>query len=187
MEADHNVILNAFPTVLSDDVHTILKEVPLTSSIKPAGSFKVLVHGEPLQIPYRVYYDDLHLLYENQLTPSQSKILYCLFTRHHNGYIREQHLQQLLSSYNDEIWVLPFVMRLLGEYVIEILQVINSNIRLFDKNNILSFINDNPDFFQTTERRVISYWNEYYRNLYPNKQDYVGFQIIDYLKSIIQK
>lgn len=182
-----DIFLNAFPSFLADDIKVILNKIPLTSSLDPNGGvFEVLVHDEILRIPYRIYYDEPDFD-DNLLTPLQHQILHCLFTRHNNGYVREKHLKQLLSSCNDEIWILPYILQLLGEYVIEVLEVVNHSIRSFNQNSIISFASTNPNFIQTTESRVISYWNEYYRRTYPNKQDYIGFQVLEYLQTIIRE
>jgi hypothetical protein len=49
--------------------------------------------------------------------PTQQLAL-CLGSRHANGHVRETCLRQLLA--HDCDWVLPFVVRAAGEYVLEI-------------------------------------------------------------------
>ena len=178
------IISKAFPSYLADDVHIILDKIPLNSSIGPQGILTALLHGESIQIPQRIYYVPPDPSFIRTLTPLQSNILRCLFTRHHDGYLREDYLRQIFSSDCNNIWIVPYVMQLLGEYVIEILQVIDDNIDLIDTQIIKNFVNDNPCFIQITKSRVTSYWNEYYRRQYPKKEDYVGFRILDYVDEI---
>ena len=52
------------------------------------------------------------------LTARQRLILGCIFTRHHNGYVRQQWMRAVVP--HAEPWVVPFVLALLGEYVVEI-------------------------------------------------------------------
>ncbi len=49
-----------------------------------------------------------------------------LGTRHSDGRIREECLRQIVAV--DRPWVAPFVVQLLGEYVIKIVEVIAATI-----------------------------------------------------------
>ncbi len=62
-----------------------------------------------------------------RLSSLQKELVDCLLTRHHNGYDRQSHLERIINSPN--IWIPPFVVQLVGEYVIEILQIIDNNLR----------------------------------------------------------
>lgn len=60
-------------------------------------------------------------------------------------------------------WIPPFVVQLLGEYVIEIIQLIERNLGSLDVNLYAQFLKSNPEFLALTEQRVMSYWDCYYR------------------------
>lgn len=93
---------------------------------------------------------------------------------------------QILESEQD--WVPPFVIQLLGEYVLEIILLLNSRLQDLRKPNYLRFLNENPIFLDLTRSRVVSYWDCYYRRgKFPRLQEYVGFQTINELESWIGK
>jgi len=71
---------------------------------------------------------------------------------------------------------------LIGEYVVEILQLIEQNLPDLDRLTFRQFAEENPQFLATTRRRVASYWDCYYRHI--PKNDYVGFRLLNYLDSL---
>lgn len=73
---------------------------------------------------------------------------------------------------------MPYFIQLLGEYVIDIIDVIAKHIHLINREITNKFIEGNLNFFELTKKRVISYWNAYYRDLYPNFEDYIGYQVL---------
>jgi hypothetical protein len=175
---DTEKIVQAFPTFLKNDILSLLKKVSLKSEHDISEAFEIVVEAEKLEIPYRVYFEIP--IIEN-LTETELLILNCLFTRHQDGFIRQNSLKQILES--NEYWTTPFVIQLLGEYVREILLTIEENLSDALLNNINRFIEENPKFFETTKSRMISYWNCYYRNRTSNEERYVGFRILDKVNS----
>jgi hypothetical protein len=69
--------------------------------------------------------------------------------------------------------------------VIEILQVIHENLTYLDTSVYAEFLRSNLEFLDLTEQRVLSYWDCYYRSI--KKQEYLGFLILDYFKSIAKR
>lgn len=145
--------------------------------------FQVDVRGETVTIPSRIYHDEPDADGVRSLAGLQPAILHCLYSRHCDGLVRQRHLEQILGL--DEEWVAPFVLQLAGEYVLEILQAIHSGLpqlgvpgstqrRLYGE-----FIARNPAFFARTERRVVSYWSEYYRWKYPAFGTYPGSSLVE--------
>lgn len=177
-------LVEAFPPELEEDAMSVLRMITQTNRLDVSSCFEVDVKGSRLMIPERIYNNELSLSNYQSLTDRQQLVVDCLFTRHHDGFIREKHLKKIIhqcSDYNG--WILPYIIRLTGEYVIEILQVIKENVGHIDKGIIKDFITENPRFYHTIESRVESYWNCYYRREYPAKTDYVGFEIIEYFGS----
>lgn len=189
------LIKSAFPSVLSKDVETVISILPLkdkhvilcdgqthkVEDLIHENFQKVKLDNENLEINYRLYFNEPSIDLEKELTAIQRCILNCIFLRHHNGYIRQKRLENLNGS--KEYFVTPFVFQLLGEYVIEIVEVIdkqNNNIWL---KNFAKFVNENPKYWIQTESRMISYWNEYYRRpKIPNLKDYVGYKVVKKIK-----
>lgn len=90
----------------------------------PAEPFEVVeVQGETVAIPYRIHNEEPETGgSERLLTETQQVILHCLYSRHGDGRVRQRHLEKIMAS--SEPWVVPFVVQLAGEYVLEILDAI---------------------------------------------------------------
>jgi hypothetical protein len=140
------------------------------------------VNGETLSIPYRIYHDPAPID-RTRLTTRQGELLDCLLTRHHNGFVREENLARIIFANNE--WIPPFVIQLVGEYVVEILQVVSRNLDHLDAPMYRRFLRANPEFFALTKQRVISYWNTYYRGRWQRRAEYVGFQIINFMEDLV--
>lgn len=184
MNEDKSELIFAFPSSLRNDVRAVLTLFPQTTDLTYTPHFfEVISCGETLYIPERIYYDMPSSMQIDTLTSHQKKILDTLLTRHHNGFIREEKVKEIIHSANGDIWIIPYLIKLVGEYVIEILQVIKENLHLVDIEQIKFFLSENPKFYQTIKSRVISYWDCYYRRRCPKREDYVGFDILGHFNS----
>ncbi|MBT2369302.1 hypothetical protein J7E88_29330 [Streptomyces sp. ISL-10] len=183
--ADGNLV-GAFPRNLADEVRAVLAVVPETRS-PPVSPFLVDMSGEVVAIPYRIYQDEPPTDAVRALTARQRMILHCLYSRHSDGLVRQRHLERVVSS--DQPWVVPFVMQLVGEYVLEILEAIQHGLcdlpskRSAQRLLYGDFIARNPAFFATIERRVVSYWSCYYRWDFPVFGTYPGCRLLELLRS----
>ena len=137
----------------------------------------IKINGEEIHIPSRIYSPET--MGFQQLNDIELKILHCLYTRHHNGYVRAKYISKILPP--SDIWVIPFVVQLLGEYIIEISELIQSRMTECDKELFIKFKNENTSFCELTSNRIISYWNEYYRSKYQSIEDYTPFIVANYL------
>jgi hypothetical protein len=99
-----------------------------------------------------------------------------LYTRHHDGRVRESALRRAMPA--RELWMVPFAVQLIGEYVIEILMSVDE--LLTDANAELfgNFVSENPEFLRLTRSRAVSYWNCYYRDRFPHQEEYVGERVL---------
>lgn len=81
--------------------------------------------------------------------------------------------------------MVPFVVQLTGEYVLEILGTIGMGVPGLaapgsaDRRLYGEFIERNPDFFARAERRVVSYWSCYYRWKYEVFGTYPGSALME--------
>jgi hypothetical protein len=91
-----------------------------------------------------------------------------LGTRHWDGYVREECVRQLVGI--DRPWVVPFVVQLLGEYVLEIVDVVAAAIPGVNAAQFSEFVRENRGFMATTRRRMTSYWDCYFRGRFPTLQ-----------------
>ena len=174
-------ILSAFPQAVRDDVVRVVSVLP-TAFHSSSATFRTTIGDEALIIPYRVYYDRKAISFSN-LTSLQQVVLGCVLTRHHDGFVRGENLGRIISR--KESWIPPFVIQLVGEYVVEILEAIHNNLSSLDSTVYAAFLNDNISFWETTKQRVVSYWDCYYRRTWKHREDYVGFRIIEHLDSLL--
>ena len=178
-------LVRAFPSDLRASLSTVLSALPQPTHA-PMGSITstnsrtwpdIKVGGESVDIPYRIY---------NPVPPTDlvqrgsqaGAAIACLYTRHHDGFVRQRALQHVMAC--DETWIIPFVVQLLGEYVIEICE----DIRRYAETDLPrrpemirvlnSFASDNPDFIVLTQQRATSYWDAYYRRPHLCRDTYPG-------------
>nr|WP_202501609.1 hypothetical protein [Streptomyces sp. SID5785] len=178
----------AFPAHLADDVRCVLAVVP-ESTLAPVQPFAVDVQGETVLVPSRIYPDEPAAPAVGRLTPVQQVILHCLYSRHHDGRVRQRHVERILPS--NAAWVAPFVVQLAGEYVVEIIDAVRRGLpelvtpgsdqcRLYGE-----FLARNPAFLALTERRVVSYWDCYYRGKYSTFSTYPGAVLIEEFRTAV--
>jgi hypothetical protein len=177
---DNILLLHAFPTSLRNEAEFAISVLP--TNRYGVGNFTVRVNGEAVLIPYRVYHDPASIK-TDKLSIRQRNLVDCILTRHHYGFVRQKYLTQITGS--NYTWVPPFVIQLLGEYVVEILRVIEANLGNLDKALYVEFLRANPDFLALTEQRVISYWDCYYR-FSCRKEEYPGFRAVHFFKQLVK-
>ncbi|WGS51681.1 hypothetical protein LFL96_09360 [Paraburkholderia sp. D15] len=172
--AQTNPLTASFPAELRSEVTIVTDLIRPSAATHPGSS--VVVRGESLNIPYRIHHDCDDTLFLG-LNEVQAAIYACALTRHHDGHVRQRHVERLVTS--PEPWVAPFVVHLCGEYVVEILAVIEASLPSMDQHVYGVFFQENPTFLKRTHDRMVSYWDCYYRWLYKRKTDYVGFRIFE--------
>ncbi len=173
-----NRLRAAFPSAATADLNLalgIIDEDRLGPSEQDIGP--VVVNGETLHIPARIHSRNPGPRSIAALTAPARTIVHCLFTRHHDGHVREAHLREVISSPHD--WVPPYVVQILGEYVIEIINVVSENIGYLSQEIYARFVTENPAFMTLTRHRAISYWNCYFRA--SRLHDYAAHRILEVL------
>jgi hypothetical protein len=173
MSYENSDLAQAFPASVQDDALRVVATLPQPSW--NTETFQVRVEGEAVFIPYRIYHDPA-LIDQARLSPLQEELLDCLLTRRHSGFIREKHLRKIVSSNRE--WIPPFVVPLVGEYVIEIIEEIWNNVNNLNPQLYRRFLTNNPTFHALTNQRVTSYWNCYHRRY--RREEYAGFQIMEF-------
>lgn len=167
-------VQSAYPRAFAADVVAVLRIVPVGRLALSSDDLSpVIVDGEVLSRPYRVYFPEPPRHVESGLTTRQRLILATLYTRHHDGHVRERRLRQAILSADK--WVVPFVVQLLGEYVIEIAQAIE-DLGVLDPDVYGAFVSDNEVFVERICARIVSYWNAYYRRHIPDLTEYVFYR-----------
>ena len=162
----------AFPRALAADVRSvarILPESPYSVEVSHDDFATLIVCGETVRIPYRVYFPEPGVAATEKLTLRQRRILAALLMRSNDGYVRERRLREIARSADD--WIVPFVVQLLSEYVIEIATVFDE-LGVPNQAAYVTFVGDNPEYWSRVRARMISYWAYYYRRRFPSFTDY---------------
>lgn len=175
---DNSELAQAFPASVQDDILRVTGILPHPPN--EIWRFRSSIEGQTIFIPYRIHHDPA-VIDRARLTPLQEQLLDCLLTRHHNGFVREKYLRSIVAS--NQAWIPPFVVQLVGEYVMEILIAIRDDLHNLDPQVYRRFLLDNPTLLSLTKARVTSYWDCYYRCGY-RREDYAGFQIVNYLERL---
>src|SRR6266436_2254079 len=171
---------SAFPRNIGADVDAALRLLPAGGHVPSNRNIgPVTVCGEAVQIPTRIYYPEPIGKEADNLGANARVALACLFSRHHDGFVRERYVPKLLSA--DQVWVPPFTLQLVGEYVVEIIEVLASRIDELRNDRYRLFAARNDQFIQLTRHRVMSYWHCYYRSRFPSFNTYPGFRIMNEL------
>jgi uncharacterized protein len=173
-------LLRCFPDALQatafDVVELATRGKPETVQARLLTSAKV--GGEMLDYPSRLYVDSRQLNDAMVEWPGvRRQIALCLGTRHHDGFLRESCLRRL--GVPDAEWKLPFVVLLLGDYVIEIANLAAALLAAAPHEMVQTFVERNGPLIQTQRRRAISYWDCYYRSTFAHYQLVPAVRCID--------
>ncbi len=169
-------LVAAYPAYLAEDVKTALAIVPLSKHEPHINIEPVKFGGELFYIPSRVYFPEPLLQTFDVLSNTQKTIIATLYTTHHDGFVRERWVEKIIGE--PHIWVAPYVLQLLGEYVLEIMNVLARRIDELKEDHYQKFIQENPDFCVMTCRQIVSYWDCYFRrSSSPRFTDHVGYRV----------
>lgn len=194
MTTEFEIIQKAFPSEVQEELNSLLTRFEIETKHSTIRFEETIVGKEFIQIPSRIYYNPPYSLVDSKFTQIEKEILSCIYSRHHNGFIRQKAIMNTIHS--DNYWTTPYIVKIIGEYVIEILNDINNNFGTINKTNLILFIQKNPEFYNRICSRVESYWDCYYRYQFPKKLNnikvtgklrYVGFQLLDKIDELISQ
>lgn len=172
---------DAFPWPLKADAVDVAHHLTSVRSPIPDARLSVIVESERVIMPSRVYFDEVSV--RTRYSLQQLAILDCLQTRHHDGFVRERAIRRVIEL--NKPWSVPFVVQLIAEYVIEILDLIEADWAQIDESLLREFLDANPRFHALVRRRVVSYWSEYHRGRFQLRDSYVGFRLLRRLEGKI--
>ncbi len=170
MSTEKDIFLNAFPSAVRNVLKSKITEGMFKAEHESQGSFTVVLHGERLSIPYRIYSDVLKFSGVDEASLLLEKALNAFYTRHQDGFVREKALKSILR--HDDYWLIPYKIRLISEYVEKFAEIISVTLNENKKTTYARFLTENPEFLEITNQRIASYWNEYYRNEFPSLAEY---------------
>jgi hypothetical protein len=170
----------AFPSscrALAEDAAGTL--APFVNDVYRQSSVQVMVHGEAVQIPKRIYFSGLDeggIQVESRSEP----LIQCLCTRSANGYLRHAALRRILAA--DEVWVIPYVVLLAGGYVAEIIEDMVASLAALNRCAYINFVLENRPVMRLLQSQAMSYWDCYYRGPYPDRSTYPGLAFLHQLE-----
>lgn len=172
------MLMDAFPKKIEKDVTVVLDSISIENDIRNAliknspNILWTLENGEKICFPYRIYFED-SISSDEIFSPIQKVIYHCIFSRSYNGYVRYEHIKELLETEAPD-WAIPYIIKLCDEYVLGILELVYEKLDGIDTTKYRELCKLNLKQFVRGHNRMISYWNEYHRGKCPNYQDYIG-------------
>ena len=164
-----------FPTSLAADVRAVMDIIP--EAAHPVHVYEAVtawVSGDSVTIPNRVYFPLPSQKDVASLDRIQTCVLNAIYSRHHDGYVREAHVASLCRC--EEPWAMPYIALLLSEYVIEIAEAIEQSGGP-DLALMRAFSADNPDLCRLISKRMVTYWSMYYRRSSPVFREYLFYRL----------
>lgn len=137
----------------------------------------VHVCDEEVRIPDRVYFGAP--LLDDSREPLETAMIHCVYTRHHDGYVRESHVAEVLRS--PAPWAVPYLVRLLGAPVAQITEQIESGITDTWANEFRVFAQNNDAFMRLTRARARSYWH-FHRHRFRNVDEYPAIRVLNAIR-----
>ncbi|MBE6846428.1 MAG: hypothetical protein E7508_12205 [Ruminococcus sp.] len=168
-----------FPKFLESDVKYVCSNIPfntyrrVTEAESDEKSTWKISDKDSVSIPYRIYLTDCVEKAEENFTDIQTVIYHCIFTRSCNGFVREKHIRALLEA-DVPYWAVPYILKVCDEYVVQILEAVYERLSEADTMLYKEIWRLNPKKFICGYSRMISYWNEFYRDECPIFKDYIG-------------
>lgn len=171
----------AFPRELRPEIEAIVPIIPVTDTLRsPDDVGPVFLNGQRLHIPSRIYNPEPDASLIERLSSIEEQILACLYTRHHDGHVRERALGRILDS--NQAWVAPFIVQLLGEYVLEIVEIVYTHVSHTPQESLTTFARENPLFMTLTAQRATCYWDCYHRARFRSLEDYPALRALRILR-----
>jgi hypothetical protein len=190
-EIDGRMLAEGFPdTVAATAAIAGTAVAQLLSDRQWTERFCVTVEEQTILVPSRLRFASDRLT----LPPTDPAwlIARALQTRSNNGFERQRAVQDLMADVR--LWTAPYIVTLIGEYVVEILDDIDTTLTPNAEQIVAAFLIANPAFWDTIKRRIASYWNAYYRLSRASehrcpytKANYVGFRLVDRLERAISQ
>ncbi len=169
-----------FGPELERDFQEVMNQIG-RAQFAPIGS--MLAHyGEPsslsqpgtvIQIPQRIYNDPIADSDYRSLSERQRLVADAWYSRSHDGFVRQRHLNRIIPA--KELWVVPYVVAALGDYVVEIVHEVDDGLRRHAKPGswhlqaYLQFAANNDDLITLMRRRATSYQHCYYSGSYSRR------------------
>lgn len=170
----------AFPLAdrgMAEEVVRCLKPWVDDTYRQRSTGFDVL--GQGVQIPTRLNFPRLSAGSERLSGLSEPAL--CLVSRATDGFLRQSAATTITTLRSE--WAAPFVATLLGDYVVEVVEVVWDALPGFDQALYANFVRENRTAVRTIRAQATSYWNAYYRDRFPEKRDYPALKALHQLET----
>ena len=169
---------DGFPFLDDDIVGSVIDVIPSetyrnVSLHTSSDEISYFLKQIKISFPYRLYSLEVDDAIFSKMDTTEKIILHCIYTRSCDGYVREKHVKALLT-YDPPDWAIPYIVKVCDEYVVEILQVVYDSLKDKQTDKYKNFCAENRETFCKSYNRMISYWNEYYKDMFFNYKDYIG-------------
>jgi len=142
------------------------------------SSTPMQVSGRPIYFPSRFHF--LDTVGREDINGRASPAAQCLLSRSTDGYLRQRALKAILNL--RESWITPFVVLLIGDYVVEIVEDIQSSLPSLDQDIYKDFVRENRDVMRTLRSKAVSYWDAHYRDQFPDRAAYPSLVVLRQLE-----
>jgi hypothetical protein len=178
----HFEATRAFPSSIAIANGELIDDLRATALLTICGDPDLVALGEEvLMMPPRLYYSPIAIDAAISLSGDSAVVAACLGSRHGDGYIRQRSIEALVAD--PRAWSIPYIVDALGEYLLEILQVMGGRVPGNLEKEYAEYLVANEDRFLRLCRKCVSYWNEFdrfrNRSLFPDWNLYPGAQIIN--------
>ena len=144
---------------------------------KRSLGFDVL--GQSVQLPTRLDFPRLSAG-DGRLSCLPEPAL-CLISRATDGFLRQRAATSIATLRAE--WAAPFVSALLGDYVVEVVEVICEALPQFDQALYANFVRENRAAVLRIRAQATSYWAAYYRDRFPEKRDYPALRALHQMET----
>jgi hypothetical protein len=186
-DVDSSILAEAFPP--AHRPAAILAGEAVVGALAPrqwTERLSVQAGGQSVLIPVRLHFASERLPLNGG--DEAWRFARALQTRSHDGFERQRAARDLMADL--EPLGAPFIVALIGEYIVEILEDVSDALTPDLERTLGTFILENGAFWATTKRRIASYWNAYYRSSWASelrrayrRDEYVGFKLTDRLEA----
>jgi hypothetical protein len=180
-DVNHFEATRAFPYPIAILHGGLIDSLAATALWKAWESPEPVAFGdEVLMMPQRLDYSPAAVDAAMSSSGDSAVVAACLGTKSYDGYLRQRSIEALLA--NPRAWSIPYLVDALGDYVLEILQVMEGYVPGELEKDYAEYLVANEERFVRLCRRCVSYWNEFdrfrCRNLYPDWNAYPGARLI---------
>ena len=95
---EEEIVIKAFPSEIRENVNSLLTRLDISNEYATSWFENASLKGEGIQIPSRIYIEPPYSLNSSKFTSVEKLILNCLFSRHSNGYVRQEAIKNIISS-----------------------------------------------------------------------------------------